>query len=211
MFCLLLLLGIIGGLTKALSPHRGPSAGNSALSPEDEYCQSLCGSPPTSICGDKGSYCKPYGPPQNGERVCQGFYYLPNNSMCYFGPFTTSSECPVDNPVFCGGNATTTPGPTPTPTTGPTPTPTTGPASTTTPGTVAHPTGLYVDGGHQRGTYYRVSVSFNKSSTVLDHLNITIFGFPPAFGEGLPYSMAGNRIVILDYNSIPEAARPLAK
>ncbi|KAF4648013.1 hypothetical protein FOL46_003480, partial [Perkinsus olseni] len=132
MFCLLLLLGIIGGLTKALSPHRGPSAGNSALSPEDEYCQSLCGSPPTSICGDKGSY-------------------------------------------------------------------------------FAHPTGLYVDGGHQRGTYYRVSVSFNKSSTVLDHLNITIFGFPPAFGEGLPYSMAGNRIVILDYNSIPEAARPLAK
>ncbi|KAF4736174.1 hypothetical protein FOZ63_014520 [Perkinsus olseni] len=159
--------------------------------------------------------------------------------MCYFGPFTTSSECSERHPVYCRGNATTTPGPTPTPTTGPaptttpgpTPTPTTGPASTTTPGTdttqpgpttsptsttpttspVAHPTGLYVDGGHQRGTYYRVSVSFSGSSTVLDHLNITIFGFPPAIGEGLPYSMAGNKIVILDYNSIPAAARPLAK
>ncbi|KAF4691873.1 hypothetical protein FOZ60_014514 [Perkinsus olseni] len=166
MFRLLLLLGIIGGLTKAMSPHRGPSSGNAALSPEDEYCQSLCGSPPTSICGDKGSYCKPYGPPENGVGVCQGFYYLPNNSMCYFGPFTTS---------------------------------------------IAHPTGLYVDGGHQRGTYYRVSVFFSGSSTVLDHLNITIFGFPPAIGEGLPYSMAGNKIVILDYNSIPAAARPLAK
>ncbi|KAF4651082.1 hypothetical protein FOL46_000552 [Perkinsus olseni] len=77
MIRLLLVLGLIDGLAEGLSPNRGSTnattgSGANAGQTPDEYCQSLCGSPPSSICGDKGSYCKPYGPPQNGQRVCQG-------------------------------------------------------------------------------------------------------------------------------------------
>ncbi|KAF4754726.1 hypothetical protein FOZ62_026712, partial [Perkinsus olseni] len=108
MYRLLVVLGLIEGLVEGLSPNRGSTnattgSGANAGQTPDEYCQSLCGSPPTSICGDKGSYCKPYGPPENGVGVCQGFYYLPNNSMCYFGPFTTSTPYPTG---FFNGSGT---------------------------------------------------------------------------------------------------------
>ncbi|KAF4749465.1 hypothetical protein FOZ63_019632, partial [Perkinsus olseni] len=87
---------------------------NVALNSTD-FCQSLCGPPQRSICGNKGSYCKPYGPPADGVGVCQGLYHLPNQSLCYFGPMTNSSECPEDHPVFCKRAAPTTPQPTTTP------------------------------------------------------------------------------------------------
>ncbi|KAF4652398.1 hypothetical protein FOL46_009759 [Perkinsus olseni] len=108
MIRLLLVLGLIDGLAEGLSPNRRSTnattgSGANAGQTPDEYCQSLCGSPPSSICGDKGSYCKPYGPPQNGVGVCQGFYYLPNNRMCYFGPLTTSTPYPTG---FFSGSGT---------------------------------------------------------------------------------------------------------
>ncbi|KAF4650296.1 hypothetical protein FOL47_001263, partial [Perkinsus chesapeaki] len=94
---------------------------------QSEQCQSLCGSSNMSDCGDFGSYCKPFGPPEDGVGVCEGFYYLPDNTTCFFNTHPDPAVCPEDRPVFCGGNTTTTSAPTSTPEPGPTTTTEPGP------------------------------------------------------------------------------------
>ncbi|KAF4652053.1 hypothetical protein FOL47_011275 [Perkinsus chesapeaki] len=131
-FCLL------GAFVEALSSVRLSNSNNSSvkptLSPKDDYCQSLSGSNNMSDCGRFGSYCKPFGPPEDGVGVCQGFYYLPDNTTCFFNTHPDPAVCPEDRPVFCDGNTTTTPAPTSTPEPGPTTTTEPGPTTTTEPG-----------------------------------------------------------------------------
>ncbi|KAF4658862.1 hypothetical protein FOL47_007798 [Perkinsus chesapeaki] len=118
------------------------SAASPTLTQEDEYCQSLCGSSGLTDCGKYGSYCKPFGNPEDGVGVCQGFYHLPNSSdVCFYN--TNPEECPEGREVFCRGVTTTTAEPGPTTTAEPGPTTTTEPGPTTTaepgPTTTAEP------------------------------------------------------------------------
>ncbi|EER11026.1 conserved hypothetical protein [Perkinsus marinus ATCC 50983] len=189
----LLLLATILCVSEAMSPNKGvPDAVQPHVDESpDQYCQSLCG--PSNLCRDKGSYCKAYGPPGDGVGVCQGFYYRPDNSLCYFG---FSDDCPENRPVFCRGNGTTTPGPTtttspvstttagPSTTTAPGNTTTAGPSTTTAPGntttpgpstttpapSAAHPTGLYVGSGNFSGTAFSVNATFSENDTILEKM-----------------------------------------
>ncbi|KAF4663675.1 hypothetical protein FOL47_005592 [Perkinsus chesapeaki] len=189
---------ILGGFFQSLSTmeqsHGGGSSLSYGLSPANDECQALCGSNNMSDCGHFGSYCKSRG--HSGRGVCQGFYYLPDNTTCFYNTHPTA--CPEDRPVFCGGNVTTTVCPTTSP--GPTTTHTPGPTTTAPPG-YEHPVGTYAGNTTNGTATYEMSALFPETKTIVQELNVTISGVNVVL-SGISYTMWGP-VIILNYTDIP--------